>query len=65
MILIVTLCAGILSAHPGCTLEEVPLLKEVTPQQCYLKAQEVFAKAQPRYSLNGYNVSAYGCRRRG
>jgi hypothetical protein len=61
--MIITVCAGILSAHPGCVLDEVKLLKEVTPQQCLISGQQYLAKKQPFYNEQGFNIYAYGCRR--
>jgi hypothetical protein len=65
MIMIIKVCAGIMSAHPGCTVEQVELLQDVTPQQCLLKGQEYLAKKQPYYNMNGFNITAWGCRREG
>lgn len=62
MTLVLTLCAGILSANPGCVVDRIKLLPEVTPQACINKAQEKIAMDMPKYP--GMKVVKWGCERK-
>lgn len=61
MILVVVLCAAAESANPGCMEQRIPLVVDVTPMACALKAQEVLA--EKRVLFGGYQVARYGCER--
>lgn len=61
MKLAVLYCASILTARPGCTIEETRLVVDVIPAGCAAKAQEVVAELAPFHV--GEIVTRYGCLR--
>lgn len=61
MILVVTLC--LLAQPDRCETFREPLLAEVTPFQCFLKAQEALPRVMDLYG-EGYRIRAWGCERR-
>lgn len=56
MILIITFCALIGSS---CDEQRIPLLREITPFMCAIKAQEHIASVSQMW--DGYRVDRYRC----
>ena len=61
MKLVFTVCAGILSAAPGCREHTVPLVVDVIPAGCAAKVQATVAE---RADLQAGRVVRYACARR-